>query len=354
MNRLLLTVLMSVKNGEPYLWECVESILNQTYKDFKFLILDNASTDKSRDIIRSFNDPRIQLIELPKDIGQVAALNKGLDMIDTPLAARMDADDISMPRRFECQVAFMEKHPEVGACGTYATAFFNNTRKKLAKKTNNRIKWEKPCKPDDIYAGLLFGCALAHPSVMMRKALFDKYRLRYDEKIGFSEDWELWQKAAAHFPLANIPRYLLDYRIHEHSVSRQNMEAQRKVDKMLIQRALEPLGLNDHPYKVVQENIVLDPSFHPENNNPDFLDSILEWFRELEAANRRTGIYKEKSLRKAMKKRLFTVLDLNVQLKGAVLKVFFKESLFLYAGLVPSVKFVAKVFLFSLGLKKPK
>jgi hypothetical protein len=189
---------------------------------------------------------------------------------------------------------------------------------------------------------------------MMRKSLLDRYRLRYDEKIGFSEDWELWQRAAAYFPLANIPKYLLNYRIHEQSVSLRNREAQRNVDRLLIRKALKPLGLTDNPYKVVQENIVLNPNFSPENKNPDFLDNILEWFRELQAANRRTGIYKEQSLRKAIGKSLFTVLNLNTRLKNAVLKVFFKESLFLYAGLVPSAKFVAKVFLFSLGLKKSK
>lgn len=335
---------MTVYNGETYLRESVESILNQTFKDFKFLIIDNASLDRSRKIIRSYEDPRIELVALPENIGQVAALNKGLDMIDTPLVARMDADDISMPRRLERQMEFMNNHPEVGICGTYAVAFTGK----------QETQWPKPCSPDDIKARLLFGCCLVHPSVMMRKSLLDRYHLRYNEQIGFSEDWDLWQRASRHFALANIPVYLLDYRIHEHSVSRQNMEAQRSVDKRLIQRELESLGLNHHPFKVVQENIVLDPSFHPENNNPDFLDSILEWFRELEAANRRTGIYKEKSLRKAMRKSLFTVLKLNAQLKSAVLKVFFKESLFLYAGFVPSAKFVAKVFRFSLGLKRSK
>jgi len=335
---------MTVYNGETYLRESMESILNQTYKDFKFLILDNASRDRSRKIIRSYDDPRIELIALPENIGQVAALNKGFDMIDTPLVARMDADDISMSRRLQQQVEFMNNHPEVGICGTYAVAFTGK----------QEIKWSKPCSPDDIKAGLLFGCSLVHPSVMMRKSLLDRYRLRYDEKIGFSEDWELWHRAAAYFPLANIPKYLLDYRVHEQSVSGQNREAQRKVDRLLIQRALESLGLNDNPYKVVQENIVLNPRFYPENKDPDFVDNILEWFRELEAANRRTGIYKEKSLRREIKKSLFMVLNLNTQLKSAVLKVFFKESLFLYAGFLSSIKFVAKVFLFSLGLKKSK
>ena len=118
-----LTVLMTVYNGETFLRDTVASILNQTYKDFRFLIIDNASSDRSREVIRSFHDPRIDLVALPENIGQIPALNKGLDMIDTTYVARMDADDISLPRRFERQIAFMESHPFVGVCGTYVITF---------------------------------------------------------------------------------------------------------------------------------------------------------------------------------------------------------------------------------------
>jgi len=255
----LLTVLMSVKNGEPYLRETVESILNQTFRDFDYLILDNASKDNSREIIRSFNDPRIRLIELPKDIGQVAALNKGLDMIETPLVARMDADDISLPRRFERQVAFMERHPEIGVCGTYAVAF----------EGEKQVRWKKPCRPGDVKARLLFGCCLAHPSVMLRKKLFDKFQLRYDEEIGFSEDWELWLRASRHFPLANIPEYLLKYRIHTSSVSSRYFDERQKVDEQLVKKALAPLGLDDHPLHGIHKEIALATTFNAKAGTPN-------------------------------------------------------------------------------------
>jgi glycosyltransferase involved in cell wall biosynthesis len=337
MNKPLLTVLMSVKNGEPYLKETVESILDQTYKDFKFLILDNASTDKSRDIIRSFNDPRIHLIELPKDIGQVAALNKGLDMIDTPLVARMDADDISMPQRLERQVEFMNHHPEIGICGTYAIAF----------EGEKQVRWPKPCSPDDVKARLLFGCCLAHPSVIMRKALLDKYNLRYDEHIGFSEDWDLWQRASRHFALANIPEYLIKYRIHPESVSRKNVERQKRADEQLIQKALEPLGLTNHPLYQIHEEITLANTYNARDREPEFIPRVQQWFREITAANQKTRIYKKKSLQKAMRSRLFMVLRANARLKGLVLKVFFKERLYQEVGFLPSLKFLAKVIIFS-------
>jgi glycosyltransferase involved in cell wall biosynthesis len=337
MNKPLLTVLMSVKNGEPYLRETVESILDQTYNDFKFLILDNASTDNSRDIIRSFNDPHIRLIELPEDIGQVAALNKGLDMIDTPLVARMDADDISMPRRLERQVEFMNNHPEIGISGTYATAF----------EGKKQTRWPKPCTPGDVKARLLFGCCLAHPSVIIRKALLDKYHLRYDEQIGFSEDWDLWQRASRHFPLANIPGYLIKYRIHPESVSRKNVEPQKRADEQLVRKALEPLGLANHPLHRVHEEITLANTYNASDREPEFIPRVQEWFRVITAANQKTGIYNEKSLKKAVKGRLFMVLNANARQKGLVLKVFFKERLYREVGFIPSLKFLVHVIIFS-------
>ena len=114
----ILTVLMIVYNGEQYLKDAVESILNQTYHNFRFLIIDNASTDNSREIIRKFKDARIELVELIENISHTAALNRGLKLIDTPLVARLDADDISFNKRLEIQVAFMEKNPSVALLST--------------------------------------------------------------------------------------------------------------------------------------------------------------------------------------------------------------------------------------------
>jgi glycosyltransferase involved in cell wall biosynthesis len=335
-----LTVLMTVFNGAAYFRETIESILNQTYGDFKFLIIDNASTDKSREIVRSYDDPRIHLEALPENIGQVAALNKGLDMIDTPLLARMDADDISMPKRFERQMAFMEKHPEIGICGTFAVAF---TEKEQPPKPARETKWEKPCTPEDIKARLLFGCCMVHPSVMMRKDLLDKYKLRYNEQIGFSEDWDLWLRASEHFALANIPEYLLRYRIHGGSVSSRNVEPQKKVDEQLIQKTLEPLGLADHPLHGIHKEIALATTYNARDREPEFISRVREWFREITAANQKTRIYDDKALQKAMRGRLFIVLRANARLKGLVLKIFFKERLYREAGFIPTLKFLAKV-----------
>ncbi len=325
---------MTVYNGEGFLRETIDSILNQTYKDFKFLIIDNASTDSSREIIRSYDNSRIELVALPENIGQIPALNKGLDMIDTPLVARMDADDISLPRRFERQVAFMESHPEVGVCGTYAAAF-NGKKETL---------WKHPVHHADIKVRLLFECCLVHPSVMIRKDLFDKYELRYNEQIGHSEDWELWQRSGRLFNLANIPEVLVRYRVHGQSVSRQTLNRQQAAAEMLDNSSLRFLELSHHPLRTVHRDVAFE-TFNAKNREPEFIDNVVEWFQELRNANYSRRIYDKHALNRFLKKRLFVVLTNNTRYRGKVFKTFFKEKLYRYIPLTWSLKFMVKVLL---------
>jgi len=335
-----LTVLMTVYNGEDYLRETIESILNQTYRDFKFLILDNASTDSSREIIRSYNDPRIELVALPENIGQVAALNKGLDMIDTPLVARMDADDISMPRRFERQVAFMEAHPEIGVCGTFVKAFSHQDKKET------KYRW--PTKSEDIKVKLMLECCLPHPAVMIRKTFFDRYGLRYDEKIGHSFDWELWQRAADHFDLANLPEFHLKYRFHPENESKKTAHLQKAAALKLYDRPLERLGLHNHPLHQVHRDVAYE-TFNVKNREPEFLNQVVQWFRELENANKKHGIYSAEALHRFLRERLFVVLHYNTAHPRLILKLFFKERLNRDVGVLRSIKFLVKLLLCFLG-----
>ena len=113
------TVLMAVYNGERYLRDAVESILCQTFRDFQFLIINDGSTDNTRDLILSYDDARIVLVDSEHNVGQTRSLNRGLELAAGELIARQDADDISEPDRLAKQVAFLERHPEVALLGTW-------------------------------------------------------------------------------------------------------------------------------------------------------------------------------------------------------------------------------------------
>ena len=119
MDNPLVTILMPVYNAELYLKRAIESILNQTYKNIEFLIINDGSTDNSLAIIKSYSDKRIVLIENDKNSGLIYSLNIGLKKASGKYIARMDADDISYPTRIQKQCAFMENHNEIGILGTF-------------------------------------------------------------------------------------------------------------------------------------------------------------------------------------------------------------------------------------------
>ena len=112
------TVLMPMRNVRAYVGDAVRSILEQTFKDFELLVMDDGSTDGSGDLARSFDDPRIRVISGVSSRGVAAVLNRGLDLAQGEYIVRMDADDVSRPCRVAHQLTFMEAHPSVGICGS--------------------------------------------------------------------------------------------------------------------------------------------------------------------------------------------------------------------------------------------
>ena len=121
-----ISVIMPAYNAEQYISEAIESILGQTFADFEFIIIDDGSSDSTSGIIASYKDSRIRYFRNEKNLGIVGALNRGLALAAGEYIARMDADDISLPERFQTQCAYMEKHPDVGVCGTAIKVFGKN------------------------------------------------------------------------------------------------------------------------------------------------------------------------------------------------------------------------------------
>lgn len=200
-----LTVLMTVYNGLPYLREAIESILNQTYHAFKFLIVDDASTDGTRDLINSYDDSRIQLEALPRNIGQTAALNYGLRHIDTQWVARMDSDDISLPHRFQKQMDYLNTHPGVVLIGTAAEHISHNGK---------HLKFRyKPCDHKTIGREFIERNMFIHSSVIFRNDII-KSLGGYPKSNYFIQDRPMWLEILSQYQVANLPDVLVKIRIH--------------------------------------------------------------------------------------------------------------------------------------------
>ena len=200
------TVLMPVYNGSRYLRQAIESILGQTWSDFEFLIINDGSNDNSRDIILSFDDRRIRLVDNPSNIGLTKSLNRGLQLARAEYIARQDADDISYPERLERQVKFLDEYPDVVLLGTRTRAIDESG--KPQKENLLRI----PIGLLAIRWYLMFQNAFIHSSVMFRRSIICEKLGGYDESFAKAQDYELWSRIARSYAVENLSDVLLDYR----------------------------------------------------------------------------------------------------------------------------------------------
>ena len=215
------SVIMPVYNGEKYLKEAIDSILCQTYSDFEFIIINDCSADGSENIVLSYNDDRIVYIKNEENSGVARSLNVGLEKACGEYIARMDADDIALPDRFEKQVNFLDTHSEYGVCGCNIEKFSENEERPFLFSTEN----------DSIKIDLLFDSAVPHPGVMMRKSLGKD--LYYDAHYEQAEDFELWTRLIKKTQICNLPEILLKYRVHDFQVSNYQNERQLNSSKKI-------------------------------------------------------------------------------------------------------------------------
>jgi len=232
------TVLMTVYNGMPYLPAAIESVLNQSFKDFEFLIINDCATDTSRDVILSYNDPRIRLIDNDENIKQTRSLNKGLGLAKGEIISRLDADDIAHSRCLEVQVAYLERHPEVAVVG--ANHRFIDEKGRVTGKCSRpegdlALRWLQ-----------FFVCPIGCGTVAFRKSIIWDKLGGFDESIKIPQDWELWSRVLPEHKVGNIPKFLVDIRAHPNCETSTG-ESQKMTESARIAR-LNPkrlLGLGD-------------------------------------------------------------------------------------------------------------
>ncbi len=225
------SVLMPIyRTQESYLRTAIESILNQTYSEFEFLILDDCPDDDREEIVKSYNDPRIIYVKNDKNLGITQSRNKLIEMASGDYLATMDHDDISLPTRFEKQVAHLDAHTSVGVVGCRTETF------------PNYIDLYHPETDEEIKAGLTCRCAILHPASMIRKSVLIDNNIRYEERYSPAEDYRLWLRLMECTDFYNIPEVLFRYRHHNHNTTN------RQIDKMFYaSEELHYLAQKQHP-----------------------------------------------------------------------------------------------------------
>jgi len=212
----LISVVLPVYNGSAYLREAVGSILEQTYRDFELIIINDGSSDDSSQIISTFGDQRIRAFD-QENIGLAATLNRGISLSRGSYVARQDQDDISYPTRLAKQIAFLEKTPRCGMVGTWAEIWRETDRTDRAHR--------HPSENGPLKLDLLFNNPFVHSSMMLRREVFGRGRVLLHGPIkAATEDYEMWSRVCRRFDVANIPEILHVYREAQFSMSRERWE----------------------------------------------------------------------------------------------------------------------------------
>ena len=321
---------MTVYNGEKFLREAIDSILGQTFSDFEFIIVDDGSTDNSRDIIRSYTDPRIRVIENERNLGVSASRNKGMKMSRGKYIALMDADDISLADRFYKQYCFMEENPDVDVLGGRIEYFGGRSTVS-----------SPPISHDEIMTSLLFRTSLHVISAFIRKTALLRFNEFYDTRYNISEDGEYWIRLSLKgATFANMNDVLVRYRWHKNNTSTRYRKEQIEISSRIRAHYLNHLGINNteehlHTFYLLKKRTRLSKKQ---------IEDLRALFIEIHAANATMHFFPVSALEKQLSRKWFETLYLSTHNGLWAWLTYHKEPMLKHhrAGLPAHAKFFVK------------
>lgn len=235
-----ITVVIPMYNREAYIADTITSILRQSFEDFHIIILDDASIDHSCDIVKSFKDKRITLIEFDKHIGHAGIHNIGNSMVKSPYTSIMDSDDIMPPYRLGLQYKYMTEHPEIDILGGGYQCFGHASGLRLPLAITSA----------QIQLSLLFRSTLVHGTALFRTSLLQDTGVAYHENYLGSEDWALWVDLIGKANMHNLNASLLKYRVGEQSLTvqinnnRELRKSRRSIHYQIQRQAIRNLNIH--------------------------------------------------------------------------------------------------------------
>ena len=244
-----ITVLMPVYNGERYVVKAVKSVLDQTFRDFEFLVINDGSTDRSIELIREFDDPRIRVIDTENQ-GVAAALHLGIKEARGVYIARMDADDESLPNRLELEKRSLDEHPDIAV--VHGSVEYIDSEgvpiflERDEGHSNIVTKWLLNWKNVPM-----------HSTVMLRAAVLKLHGLNYRIEMNRAEDFDLWNRVARVGNFMYLPDVLLKYRVHSENVSNSTPEdLQFDAQSRVLKENFKRYGV-EVPKEMAQELVVI-------------------------------------------------------------------------------------------------
>ncbi|MDD5559392.1 glycosyltransferase [Candidatus Methylomirabilis sp.] len=277
------TVLIPVYNRERYVATAIESILAQSFIDFELLLIDDASTDGSVEILRTYTtDSRVRLVCNEQNLGIPRTRNRGIDLARGEYIAMLDSDDWAYPRRLEKQVAFLDRHKDFAVVGAWATEMDENGRS-LSRDKRRFVS------PGELQSRLLFRCSLCNSSIMARTAVLREYR--YREQYAVCEDFDLFVRVAKNSKLGNLPETLVHRRTHAGNLGREKAQLMKAKNQEIASAQLTELGVT-FTVTDLERHFVLPRmtklQFAPDREYLEWADA---WLQKLQKVNRRVLRY---------------------------------------------------------------
>lgn len=303
-----ISVIIPVFNAAPFLQESVESILNQTYSNFEVIILNDKSTDESLEIIKKLQskDNRIIIIDKAQNVGPANLRNEGINAAKGNFIALMDADDISLPTRFEKQIAILKNNPEIGVCGTWFT-FFGSQKDKVIKHAAQN---------DAIKVSFLHSCNIGNPTVMFKKEVLGD--LKFDNDYVPVEDYDLWSRLLAKTSFHNIPESLLNYRQHNNNISKTKIDNVNRAVRNVKINQLHNLGIDSADSKI---DFYLNAVSFKKGLSPEEIIETINASKFLISQNEKLGYFNQELFQKHVSKNLIR----TVRNAGSYTISFFKH-----------------------------
>jgi len=333
------TVLMPVYNGVKYLAESIESILNQTFTDFEFIIIDDCSTDDSYKIIESYKDKRIRLFRNETNSRVAETLNKGMKLAQGEYIARMDADDVSLPERLAKQVGFLDKNKDIDIVGSWVKVIGDD----------HEYVWKYESDPEKLRTKIFFNCSMAHPTVMMRrKAMMDNGFMYNNMGV---EDFDLWARACEKVKMSNINEVLLNYRINASQSSGTLSGFHADGLNKVLARQIRKLGIE--PTAEETEIHRMASNYQPKNTI-EFINQASDWFIKISEANEYSLCYDRGIFSECIGDLWYALLIRNLDQRSSLFKVFINSEVSKNLSFRQKIKFIIKYFVSLLNMKNKK
>ena len=279
---------MPVYNSEKFVAEAIQSILDQKFNNFELIIINDASTDNSLNIIELFQDKRIKVFQNEKNRGIVYSRNKGLKFSKGEYIGMFDSDDIAYPEKFKEQIAFLEKNKDFGMVGS-RVKFIDENGKRLPGS------WKLKASPEMIPSIMLFKNYFLQSAVLYRKECINKFSFR--DGFDILEDYLIWLEIISDYKAWNLQKYLVKYRIHGSSITNKYKEEKNEKEKKVFRLQLMEMGIDPTDHELELHLLI-------RNNKPvteiNTLKSIEKWLLKIINRNEDLNVYEYKMLIKVI------------------------------------------------------